>query len=105
MNLKNSPLFLLFLFGVGLTLDIKSHFLDTVRNSTLLHHKQTNTVWEYLGTYTQTENTINFILEIPVFQFMCDVFPASMAYAMQACTQYRTRVLGNGSARRLNEFF
>ncbi|CAF1349441.1 unnamed protein product [Rotaria sordida] len=36
---------------------------------------------------------------------MCDVFPASMAFAMQACTQYRTRVLDNGSARRLNELF
>ena len=28
-----------------------------------------------------------------------------MAFAMQACTQYRTRVLDNGSTRRLNEFF
>jgi hypothetical protein len=105
MNLKNSLLLLLFLFDVGRTLGIKSNFLETVKNSTLLHHKQTNTVWEYLGTYAQTENTVNFILEIPVFQFMCDVFPASMAFAMQACTQYRTRVLDNGSARRLNELF
>ena len=105
MNLKNSRLVLLLLFGVGLTLGIKSNFLETVKNSTLLHHTQTNTVWEYLGTYAQTEDTINFILEIPVFQFMCDVFPASMAFAMQACTQYRTRILENSSARRLNELF
>ncbi|CAF1683328.1 unnamed protein product, partial [Adineta ricciae] len=34
---------------------------------------------------------------------MCDVFPVSLAHAMKACTQYRTRLLENGSARRLNE--
>ena len=105
MNLENSLLRLLVLFDVGLILSIKSNFLETVRNSTLLHHKQTNTVWEYLGRYAQAEDTYNFILEIPVFQFMCDVFPVSMASAMQACMQYRTRVLDNGSARRLNELF
>ncbi|CAF2042420.1 unnamed protein product [Rotaria magnacalcarata] len=105
MNLKNSILVLLTLFDCSLSRDIKSRFLETVKNSTLLHHRQTNTAWEYLGTYAQTESTINFILEIPVFQFMCDVFPASMAFSMQACMQYRTRVLENGSARRLNELF
>ena len=36
---------------------------------------------------------------------MCDVFPAPMAFAMQGCMQYRTRLLDNGSARRLNELF
>ncbi|CAF4396498.1 unnamed protein product, partial [Rotaria magnacalcarata] len=105
MNSKNSLAVLVVSFGIGLDLDVESHFLESVKNSSLLHHKQTNTVWEHLGTYAQTENTINFILEIPVFQFMCDVFPASMAFAMQACTQYRTCVLDNGSARRLNELF
>ena len=105
MNRKNLLPLLLFLFGVDLSLGIDSKFLETVRNSSLLHHKETNTVWEYLGTYAQPENTINYILEVPVFQFMCDVFPASMAFAMQACTQYRSRILGGGSARRLNELF
>ncbi|CAF3632662.1 unnamed protein product [Rotaria socialis] len=107
MNSKNSLVVLVVSFGIGLALalalDVESHFLENVKNSSLLHHKQTNTVWEHLGTYAQTENTINFILEIPVFQFMCDVFPASMAFAMEACKQYHTRVLDNGSARRLNE--
>ncbi|CAF3010226.1 unnamed protein product [Rotaria sp. Silwood2] len=103
MNFKQLLPVLIVSISVGLALGIKSHFLETVKNSSLLHHKETNTVWAYLGTYAQTENTVNFILEIPVFQFMCDVFPASMAFAMQACTRYRSRVLDNGSARRLNE--
>lgn len=100
-----ASLFLAFLvpFGVSHGLGARSVFLEVVRNSSIVHHKQTNTVWEYIGTYGQTENTVNLILEIPVFQFMCDVFPVSMAFAMKACTQYRTRVLEQGSARRLNE--
>ncbi|CAF1465600.1 unnamed protein product [Adineta ricciae] len=36
---------------------------------------------------------------------MCDVFPPSLAFAMQACTQYRNRVLDNSSVRRLTELF
>ncbi|CAF4111179.1 unnamed protein product [Rotaria magnacalcarata] len=105
MNSKKSLVVLVVSFGIGLALDVESHFLESVKNTSLLHHKQTNAVWEHLGTCAQTESTITFILEIPVFQFMCDVFPASMTFSMQACTQYRTRVLDNGSARRLNELF
>ena len=102
---KNSLLLLLICFDLSFSHDTKNYFLEAVKNSSLLHHTPTNTVWEYLDTYAQTENTINFILEVPVFQFMCDVFPASMAFSMHACTQYRARVLENGSARRLNELF
>ncbi|CAF1467065.1 unnamed protein product [Adineta ricciae] len=105
MNSKNSLVVLLVLFSVSRILAMRTNFLEAVKNSTLLHHKETNTVWEYMGTYAQTEDTVNFILEIPVYQFMCDVFPVSMAFAMQACTQYRTRILDHSSARRLNELF
>lgn len=105
MHLKGSLLLLLSLFDIGLILATKSKFLESVKNSALVHHKETNTVWEYLGTYAQTDSTVNYILEVPVFQFMCDVLPVSMAFAMQACTQYHTRVLDNGSARRLNDLF
>ncbi|CAF1522372.1 unnamed protein product [Adineta ricciae] len=94
---------LVLLFGVDRTFSLESNFIELVKNSTLVHHKQTNTVWEYLGTYAQTGDTVNFILEISVFQFMCDVFPVSIAYAMKVCTQYRTRLLENGSVCRLNE--
>ena len=103
MDLKDSLILLFMLSDIGLILGTNHKFLESVKNSALLHHKETNTVWEYLGRYGQTESTVNYILEIPIFQFMCDVLPVSMAFAMRTCTQYRARVLDSGSARRLNE--
>jgi hypothetical protein len=103
MKSQNSFVFMVLSFGFCLSSESRSPFLDSVRRNTLVHHAETNTVWEYIGVYAQTENTLNFVLEIPVFQFMCDVFPTSMAFAMQACTEYRDRVLDHSSARQLNE--
>ncbi len=55
--------------------DAENTFLDHVKNNTLVHHIQTNTVCEYIGSYSQIDSSINYITEIPVFQFLCDVLP------------------------------
>ena len=91
------------LFCVTSSVLPSSTFLGAVKSRSFLHHSETNPVWKYLGSYSQTESTINFILEIPVFQFICDVFPVSMAFSMQACLHYRACLLENGSARWMQE--
>ena len=78
-------------------------FLDHVKNSTLVHHVQTNTVWEYIGSYSQTDSTINYITGIPVFQFLCDVIPVRMAYGLKTCLEYRNLLLKNSDVTRLKE--
>ena len=50
---------------------MESKVLETIRDSTLIHHK-------HIDTYPQIEMTINYSIEIPVFQFICDIFPTSM---------------------------
>ncbi|CAM4843948.1 unnamed protein product [Rotaria magnacalcarata] len=42
MNSKKSLVVLVVSFGIGLALDVESHFLESVKNTSLLHHKQTN---------------------------------------------------------------
>jgi hypothetical protein len=88
---------------VIVVVNAQSAFLDHVKNNTLVHHIETNTVWEYIGSYSQIDSSVNYISEIPVFQFLCDVLPVRMAYALKACMEYRALLLKNSDVTRLKE--
>jgi hypothetical protein len=88
---------------IVVVVNAQSAFLDHVKNNTLVYHGQTNTVWEYIGSYSQIDSSINYITEIPVFQFLCDVLPVRMAYALKTCIEYRALLLKNSDVMRLKE--
>ena len=100
---KNVLLLLFISINVVIVTNARNTFLDHVKNNTLVHHAETNTIWEYIGTYSQTDSTINYIAEVPVFQFLCDVLPVRMAYALKACIEYRNLLLKNSDVIRLKE--
>ncbi|CAF1413627.1 unnamed protein product [Adineta ricciae] len=100
---KGIYIFALSFFCTVVVVNAQSAFLDHVKNNTIVHHIETNTVWQYLGSYSQIDGSINYITEIPVFQFLCDVLPVRMAYTLQACIEYRDLLLKNSDVARLKE--
>ena len=103
MSSKKISLLLLVFISLIIVMNAGNTFLDNVKNNFLVHHAETNTVWEYIGSYSQIDSTINFITEIPVFQFLCDVLPVRMAYALRGCIEYRSLLLKNSDVTRLKE--
>ncbi|UJR18692.1 hypothetical protein I4U23_022117 [Adineta vaga] len=103
MPIKGLYVVTLSFFGIFAVVNAQSAFLDNVKNNTLVHHIETNTVWQYIGSYSQIDGSINYITEIPVFQFLCDVLPIRMAYALETCIEYRALLLKNSDVLRLKE--